>query len=650
MNRNRPRTNLAQVFRMWHLSEMPLLLPAAGFAAGIGVAAWSPGVAVFAIIGVIIVAGMVLRRPRVALTALFGMAGAVWMWLNLPPELDLPARGEFRGEVMEVRERDGDQRLIVRLDNGARVAFTLYGFDYQVISGDSITFEGMLVPPAREVSVPGEDDGRMTALRQRLSARCRVKEGSVRILKEAHEFNLLIFKARQGFKQLIADSGVSQPTEQFLVAVLAGDNHVDQEVRDSFSRAGMSHLLALSGTHIGVIALLIAFLFIPVELVGSRVTRISITLFLLWVYAFLTGMMPSVVRATIMATFVLLARAWNGSSNPMNALCGAALCILLFNPESLFMPGFQLSFMAVVGILMLMPLREAFGLRNRWARMFVAAVWLPVSAVIATAPLTAWHFHQLPTLFLVANLPAAVLLPAILVAGILLIILTAAGVYAGWLVWLADHLCGLTEWIADATGNLPGATVGEIYFPAWLLLPIYGAMFVIWLTFRTEERKYLVNGLMLLIFSGFLFYLTIPDFPEREMLSWRTANSTNILVKSGDKVMIYSDVSPIHYNELREQAHRQLREYLERRHIADSLEIRCLDKMVPRGNSSRSLQLDNVHQKSLIIPRKFRGPILEIAAQNPEKELVLSPAIPPVRRKAFADSLSETGIRFRYKL
>lgn len=650
MNPNSPPSKLTQVFDSWHLPEMPLLFPALGLAAGIALAGWLQNVAVFALPALFIVAGLFLRRPRVALTAVFALAGTAVMWLNLPEQPDLPAKGEFRGEVAEVAEGNGEQRLIVSVNGDVRVALTLYDFDYQIIKGDSVSFAGMLFPPVREVSIPGEDDGSLTALRHRLSARCRVQEGSFRILRQATGWNAMMFRLREGFRQLVRDSGVSQPTEQFLVAVLMGDNRVEQAVRDDFSRAGMSHLLALSGMHVGIIALLMAIVFMPVEMAGSRKWRMLITLVALWGYAFFTGMMPSVARATIMASFVLGARMLGLKNNPMNALCAAAICILCVSPEQLFMPGFQLSFVAVVGILMLMPFRELLGWRNRWARGASEALWLPVSAVVATAPLSAWHFHLLPTMFLVGNLPAAMLLPAIFASGILLIILTAAGISAGWLAWLTDSLCGVVEWLAQVVGTLPGATLGEIYFPGWLLVPTYGSLFIIWLAFRTEERKYLVNGTILLIFTGFLFYFTKPDYPEREMYSWPTANSTNILVKAGDKLVIYSDISPVHINELRERAKRQLRGYLERRHLADTLEIRELGELGKSVAGGQGLFPENVKRPSLVLPRRYRGPILETSRNNPGKELVLSAAIPPVRRKAFADTLTAAGIKFRYEL
>ena len=95
----------------------------------------------------------------------------------------------------------------------------------------------------------------------------------------------------------VRHSGLSQGAASFMAAVLLGEGDVGPGVRENFSRAGLSHVLALSGTHVSTIVFLLAILLLPVEMAGNRKVRLGVTLAALWTYAMLTGMSPSVVRA-----------------------------------------------------------------------------------------------------------------------------------------------------------------------------------------------------------------------------------------------------------------------------------------------------------------------------------------------------------------
>lgn len=634
-------------FRHWHPAEIPLLFPTVGMAGGIALAGmWSQWSLwpVFVFPSVIAIAGVALRRPRITLTALAALLGAVAMWLTIPAQVTTPLEGVFRGKVIRADDYGTLQRCVVRTPAEGNILLSVYDYDYRIIEGDSVEFAGVILPSVREVSVPYEKDGRAFALVNSLSGRCVADVGSVRILKEASGMDSWLYGLRERMKALIRDSGVAPPVENFLIAVLLGDNRIDSELRENFRGAGLSHLLALSGTHVAVIAFLIAVLFFPVGIAGSKRMRIWLTLGLLWGYALLTGMSPSVVRAVVMASSVSLSRLGGVRSNPVNALCAAAILICLFKPASLFMPGFQLSFMAVLGILMLMPLRIILNIRRRWLRLLCDAVLLPVAAVVGTAPLAAWHFHSFPVWFLLANLPAAVLLPVIIVSGVALMTLTAAGLHT-------DILSGFTDWMYDCLADiarlvdsLPGGVDGSLYFPAWLLLPVYGGMFLLWLSWRTQRRSLLADGGLLLLFAAAMFPLASSGGGDREIFVWNTPRSTNILYKSGDTVTVYTDAAEKYFPGLRERASVMLADYLGSRGVRDSVMIMPLDS-ARREDVSRLLP-----EPDVLITSKFRGNVLKRAAEVSPRRLVLSPSIPPRRRKAYADTLSRHHIPFLYRL
>lgn len=634
-------------FRHWHPAEIPLLFPTVGMAGGIALAGmwsqWSLWL-VFVFPSVIAIAGLALRRPRVTLTALAALLGAVAMWLTIPAQVITPLEGVFCGKVVRADDYGTLQRCVVRTSGEGNILLSVYDYDYRIIEGDSVEFTGVILPPVRRVTVPYEKDGRAFALVNSLSGRCVAEEGSVRILKDASGIDAWLYGLRERIKALIRDSGVAPTSENFLMAVLLGDNRIDSDLLENFRGAGMLHLLALSGTHVAVIAFLIAVLFFPVGIAGSQRMRIWLTLGLLWGYALLTGMSPSVVRAVVMASFVSLSRLGGVRSNPVNSLCAAAILIFMFKPASLFMPGFQLSFMAVLGILMLMPLRIILNIRRRWLRLLCDAVLLPVAAVLGTAPLAAWHFHSFPVWFLLANLPAAVLLPVIIISGVALMTLTAAGLHTSVLSGFTDWMYDCLADIARLVASLPGGLDGSLYFSGWLLLPVYGGMFLLWLSWRMQRRSLLVDGGLLLLFAAAMFPLASSGGGDREIFVWNTPRSTNILYKSGDTVTVYTDAAEKYFPGLRERASVMLADYLGSRGVRDSVMIMPLDS-ARREDVSGLLP-----EPDALITAKFRGNVLKRAAEVRPRRLVLSPSIPLRRRKAYADTLSRHHIPFLYRL
>lgn len=636
-----------QAFRHWHMAEIPLLFPAAGIMAGILVMGLLPEWPVWGRLGIpliFVAAGIICRWVPMMLGAMAGVIGAMSMWMAAPEPVAVGTEGYFQGKVVRVDDYGELQRCVVQTGHKTRLLVSVYNFDYQIIKGDSVGFDGVLESGVRSTTVPYEKDGRLFALINSISGRCVADEGSVRFLSKAKGMDAFLYKARWRFKQLIRESGVAESTGDFLIAILLGENDIGENVREKFAGAGLSHLLALSGTHVAVIAFLVSFLFLPVEMGGYKRLRILLILAMLWGYALLTGMSPSVVRAVIMASFVLGGRLWGRRSNPVNSLCGAALIILIFSPTSLFMPGFQLSFLAVLGILMLMPLRHAVEVKQRWLRAGVDAILLPVAAVTATAPLAAWYFHSFPLWFLMANLPAAILLPAMIVTGGGILVCSAAGFSASLLVAVANGLYGALEWIASSVAGLPGFSGEILYFSPWFLLSIYCSMLMFWTAWRTARRAFLLNGVLVALFSIGMFVLTFHRIPPREIYVWRTYGSTNILCKTYGSVVVYTDAQDKYFSRLQGAASVTLADYLRSRSIRDSVRV------LPLAVAPADVVSGFLPEEDMLVTYAFRGAILERAASVWPEALVLSSSIPTRRRKAYADTLSAHHYHFVYNL
>ncbi len=246
-------------------------------------------------------------------------------------------------------------------------------------------------------------------------------------------------------------------------AMLLGDRSgLDTDLKKSFSATGLSHIVAISGMNFAIIYLVLSFLLKPLlYLRHGRQIRSAIIVPMMVFFALLAGANPAIVRAAIMLSMLDLGQAFWQKSNSLNALATSALLFLGFDPQSLFSPDFQLSYAAVLGILMLQnPILHYFHQRMKWMpRGIASAIAVTLAAQAATTPLVAWHFHSFPTYFLLANmlvLPLVTLVVQIGFAGFVLVWIP--GLNQAW-GGVMDFLLWAISSMADLMAQLPGATI-----------------------------------------------------------------------------------------------------------------------------------------------------------------------------------------------
>lgn len=258
--------------------------------------------------------------------------------------------------------------------------------------------------------------------------------------------------AREGLLRTIYTSPLDGPVAAFVATTIVADSrYLAPSIRDDFRGAGIAHILALSGFHVGIVAMLVMWLTRPMLAAGrARLLRPVLVLAAVWAFAALGGFSPSIVRASLMLSLLLGARLLGRYTSTPNALALAALALLAWRPSALFDVGFLLSFGAVGGILAFAGPLNPFD-RHRRPRLHAAAalVAVPLGATLATAPVVASVFGTLPLLFLPANMLVAVLFAPFYVAALAVVLLSAAGLPCGLLARLADALYSLMAAAAD---------------------------------------------------------------------------------------------------------------------------------------------------------------------------------------------------------
>ncbi len=224
---------------------------------------------------------------------------------------------------------------------------------------------------------------------------------------------------------------------------------------ERYSVTGTIHVLSVSGMHMVLLYGLLVWVLLPIRRTKRPWLRLGLILAVIWLYACLTELSPPVLRASIVFSFFALAQTIHRKPDALNVAAGSALLILLFDPMQLFDVGFQLSYLAVAGIIFLYkPLSRQWPIRNRYLRWVWEGTALSIAAQVATFPLVMYHFHQIPLYSIPANLVVMLLSPVIMYGGLALLVLNwLPGV--GWLLgkclwggmWLMHESLGL---IADA--------------------------------------------------------------------------------------------------------------------------------------------------------------------------------------------------------
>lgn len=289
-----------------------------------------------------------------------------------------------------------------------------------------------------------------------------------------------LFKVRDYFSDRVAQA-VKEPAASYINGVLLGTRaNIPADIKADFASTGLSHILAISGYNISIIALVIAWS-LSWLMPRSKAFWLAVTMIIL--FTLLTGASASVVRAAVMGTLVLIGELIGRIYNPRNALTLAAALMVAFNPLILrYDVGFQLSFLATAGLLYLSPLWR----QVRWLH------WLPnwfslrdtlattLSAQIMVLPLALYYFHTFSLVALPANLLILPLIPALMAlgfaTGVVGSIWSVLGKVVGMFAWLlATIQLYLVSWMA----KLPGATLPVKL--DWVGLLVAYAILISWL-------------------------------------------------------------------------------------------------------------------------------------------------------------------------
>jgi competence protein ComEC len=288
-----------------------------------------------------------------------------------------------------------------------------------------------------------------------------------------------------------------------LALVLGQKDALTSQVSAAYTRTGTMHVLAVSGLHVGILYWCLSLLLGLLKYICNlRWLSPVVSLVVLWFYAFVTGLSPSVLRAATMFSFMVMASMLGRKKNSYNTLAASAFLLLFWDPMFLFSVSFQLSYLAVLGIMYLQPRIYGIFTLSNW---MLDKLWLfssvSIGAQVATVPLSLYYFHQFPTYFVIANW---VVVPAALVVLCLGLAVLVTSFWAGLsapIAWLLEAVVLGVNIFIDSIQKLPYSLVEPIYWSTFVVVLLYG-LIVLYLAFlHTKRMKYLmaVSALAILL-------------------------------------------------------------------------------------------------------------------------------------------------------
>ena len=336
--------------------------------------------------------------------------------------------------------------------------------------------------PIGEVAAPknpGEFDYRAHLMRKGITGHCWLKDADWIDLQtnSANPLFAFSYRFRDSLLQSLQRCGVKDKEFGVAAAILLGyDDSLADEVRKNYVAAGAMHILCVSGLHVGIIYLLASFLlgFLNRKK-QTKLLKNILLLSLVWFYAFIAGLSPSILRATLMVSFVIIGEMIHRKGFAINSIAASAFILLCANPYNLFEIGFQLSYAAVVGIVVLQrPIYHLFYLRNKLLDKAWEITAVALAAQAATMPFTLFYYQQFSTYFWLSNLFMTPISFCVVIGGMLLLTVSwipYINTGLGFLVWGVLFVMNqLVSWIERLPYSIvKGLYVSQLEFALLLL-------------------------------------------------------------------------------------------------------------------------------------------------------------------------------------
>ena len=415
-------------------------------------------------------------------------------------------------------------------------------------------------------------------------------------LMELDEFDYIQFfeAAREYIKSSLADHDFTKAQMDIMQALLLGQKqNIDPKIYDQFSKAGVVHILAVSGLHVGILLLILQYITKALLRVkNGKVVRAIVVVLGIWCFAALAGFSTSVLRAAVMFSLLSIALNYRRKTSAINTLAISAVLLLSFNPYFIYQVGFQLSYFAVISIVTLQPrLSKLYTPTSYIHRKIWDILTVTIAAQIGVLPLSLYYFHQFPGLFLVSNLVILPVLGLLLAGGISVIILSLLEILPEFIAVTYAKLLDLLLVFVNWVSTKESLVFTDIYFTKpMLVISMILMLFIFFWNSKKKVLSYSFINIALLALMVSLYLEKQEQLQQRDVVVFHTYKTSQLGFLNGSALHLFSDRLQ---NEDSIYKSYHIRNYKTLKGI-DTIILKEFDAVYDLGNSEFLLVLDSI--------------------------------------------------------
>jgi len=346
-------------------------------------------------------------------------------------------------------------------------------------------------------------------------------------------------------KQIIKYRKLIKNNEAFAVAstlILGYRADLSKETLAAYSKTGTIHALSVSGAHVAIIYLVLDFALMFLNRHRAlKIIKLILICGLIWGYALITGLSSSVVRSAIMITIFIVAKTFSKNKNGYNILAFSAFCQLLYNPFLIWDVGFQLSYLAVFGLIYLQPkIYNILYVKNKWLDKLWNFTALSLAAQLVTFPLSIYYFHQFPLYFLFGNLFITIPLVLMMYLGILILI-PGLSFLAPVFEWIINLSNDVLRWIS----NLPFSTISSLWInlPEFILLSLALSLFIYSLA-KFNKRFLFASLSVFIVYQIFIIADDLKVMNQKKIIFFTLRKNYAAAFIKGKQTVLLTDLNP----------------------------------------------------------------------------------------------------------
>lgn len=354
------------------------------------------------------------------------------------------------------------------------------------------------------------------------------------------------YRLRDFLLSTMRDLGIEGDEYAVAAAILLGyDDTLPTELRQKYVAAGSMHILCVSGMHVGVVFMVFSYLlgFLNRRKTWQNVLKQSLLLLFIWFYALLAGLAPSILRSTIMLSFVIIGDMLKREGVLLNSLAASAFLLLCIDPANLFNVGFLLSYCAVIGIVVLQrPIYNLFYTKFKFLDKIWELTAVTLAAQIATAPFSIYYFHQFPSYFWLSNLFMGPISTVVIIGGMVMLLVCFIPYINIGVAFCVKWMVYAMNFIVTRVENMPFSIIKGLYINTLEFVCLLIALLLLMMLIE-HKKKFMMFGMlsMFLVFSASQLTRSVCQRTQMSLTVYSMSKNTAIDFVCGTEHVLLCD-------------------------------------------------------------------------------------------------------------